>query len=56
MTELPGRRAIFTGAGAPVPPTPSSEEIAEIRNYEKTIAELKNQLDVMVRNNPVPMI
>ena len=56
MTELPGRKAIFTGAGDPVPPTPSSEEIAEIRNYEKTIAELKNQLDVMVRNNPVPMI
>jgi methyl-accepting chemotaxis protein len=56
MTELPGRKAIFTGAGAPVPPTPSPEEIAEIKNYEKTIAELKNQLEVMVRNNPVPMI
>ena len=56
MTELPGRKAIFTGAGAPVPPGPSPEEIAEIKNYEKTIAELKNQLEVMVRNNPVPMI
>jgi methyl-accepting chemotaxis protein len=56
MTELPGRKAIFTGAGAPVLPTPSPEEIAEIKNYEKTIAELKNQLEVMVRNNPVPMI
>ena len=56
MTELPGRKAIFTGAGAPVPPGPSQEEIAEIKNYEKTIAELKNQLEVMVRNNPVPMI
>ena len=29
MTELPGRKAIFTGAGAPVPPAPSPEEIAE---------------------------
>jgi len=56
MTELPGRKAIFTGAGAPVPPGPSPEEIAEIKNYEKMIAELKNQLEVMVRNNPVPMI
>ena len=56
MTELPGRKAIFTGAGAPVPPGPSPEEIAEIKNYEKTIAELKNQLELMVRNNPVPMI
>ena len=56
MTELPGRKAIFTGAGAPVLPGPSPEEIAKINNYEKTIAELKNQLDVMVRNNPVPMI
>jgi methyl-accepting chemotaxis protein len=56
MTELPGRKAIFTGAGAPVPQGPSPEEIARITNYEKTIAELKNQLDVMVRNNPVPMI
>jgi methyl-accepting chemotaxis protein len=56
MTELPGRKAIFTGAEIPIPPGPSPEEIAEIRNFEKTIAELKNQLDVMVRNNPVPMI
>lgn len=56
MTELPGRKAIFTGAGAPVPPPPSAEEIAEIRNFEKTIAELRNQLEIMVRNNPVPMI
>jgi methyl-accepting chemotaxis protein len=56
MTELPGRKAIFTGAGAPVPPTPSPEEIAEKKNFEKTIAELKNQLEVMVSNNPVPMI
>jgi methyl-accepting chemotaxis protein len=56
MTELPGRKAIFTGAGALVPQGPSPEEIARITNYEKTIAELKNQLDVMVRNNPVPMI
>ncbi len=30
MTELPGRKAIFTGAGAPVPPGPSPEEIAKI--------------------------
>jgi methyl-accepting chemotaxis protein len=56
MTELPGRKAIFTGAGAAEPPGPSPEEIAEIKNYEKTIAELKNQLEVMVGNNPVPMI
>jgi len=56
MTELPGRKAIFTGAGAPVTPGPSPEEIAKIDNYEKTIADLKSQLDIMVRNNPVPMI
>ncbi|MDD1696254.1 MAG: PAS domain-containing methyl-accepting chemotaxis protein [Methanoregula sp.] len=56
MTELPGRKALFTGTGAPVPATPSPEEIAVIRNYEKMISELKNQLEVMVRNNPVPMI
>ena len=56
MTELPGRKAIFTGAGAPVPQTPSSEERAGIINYEKTIEDLKNQIEIMVRNNPVPMI
>ena len=56
MTELPGRKALFTGAGAPVPPTSSPEENADIRNYEKTIAELEDQLEVMVRKNPVPMI
>jgi len=56
MTELPGRKALFTGAGAPVPPTGSPEECADIRKSEQTIAELKQQIDVMVRKNPVPML
>ena len=56
MTELPGRKALFTGAGAPVPPTSSPEECADIRKSEQTIAELKQQIDVMVRKNPVPML
>ncbi len=53
MTERPGRRALFTGAPAPLP---TQEETAAIVAYEETIAELKKRLDVMVSNNPVPML
>ncbi len=56
MTELPGRKALFTGAVAPATPANPSDEIAPIRESEQTIAELRQRLDVMVRNNPVPMI
>jgi len=56
MTELPGRKALFTGAGAPVPPTTSPEESADIRKSEQMIAELKQQIEVMVRKNPFPML
>ena len=56
MTELPGRKALFTGAVAPTTPANPSEEIAPIRESEQTIAELRHRLDVMVSNNPVPML
>ncbi len=56
MTELPGRKALFTGAVAPKTPASPSEEIAPVRESEETIAELRQRLDVMVRNNPVPML
>jgi len=56
MTELPGRKALFTGAVAPSTPVNPPEEIAPVRESEQTIAELRQRLDVMVRNNPVPMI
>ena len=56
MTELPGRKALFTGAGAPVPPTTSPEKSADIRKSEQMIAELKQQIEVMVRKNPFPML
>jgi methyl-accepting chemotaxis protein len=56
MTELPGRKALFTGAVAPTIPANSSEEIAPNRESEQTIAELRQRLDVMVSNNPVPML
>jgi methyl-accepting chemotaxis protein len=53
MTERPGRKALFTGAGAPLQ---TQEETAAVRTCEETIAELKKRLDVMVSNNPVPML
>jgi methyl-accepting chemotaxis protein len=64
MTQLPGRKALFTGAGTQVPQQGfpeekqqgSPEESTDYRNYEKTIAELRDQLEMMVRKNPVPMI
>lgn len=56
MTELPGRKALFTGAVAPTTPANPSEEIAPIRESEQTIAELRQRLDVMVSKNPVPML
>jgi methyl-accepting chemotaxis protein len=56
MTELPGRKALFTGAATPLSPTGSPEKNVDFTNYEKTIAELRDQLEVMVRKNPVPMI
>ena len=56
VTELPGRKALFTGAVAPTIPANPSEEIAPVRESEQTIAELRQRLDVMVSNNPVPML
>jgi methyl-accepting chemotaxis protein len=53
MTERPGRKALFTGAA---PPLQTQEETAAVREYEETIADLKKRLDVMVSNNPVPML
>jgi methyl-accepting chemotaxis protein len=53
MTERPGRKALFTGAAAP---QPAHEESEAVGIYEETIAELKKRLDVMVSNNPVPML
>ena len=56
MTERPGRKALFTGATPPLQPPGSSEETAAVMRYEETIADLKKRLDVMVSNNPVPML
>ena len=64
MTQLPGRKALFTGAGTQIPQQVSPEERQQVspeestdyRNYEKRIAELRDQLEMMVRKNPVPMI
>ena len=56
MTELPGRKALFTGAAAPAIPASPPEEIAPGRESEQTIAELRQRLDVMVSNNPIPML
>jgi methyl-accepting chemotaxis protein len=56
MTQLPGRKALFTGAGNQVQPISSPEESADTTNYEKTIAELRDQIEVMVKKNPIPMI
>ncbi|HWS22376.1 MAG TPA: PAS domain-containing methyl-accepting chemotaxis protein [Methanoregula sp.] len=56
VTELPGRKALFTGATAPTTAANPSEEIAPVRESEQTIAELRQRLDVMVSNNPVPML
>jgi len=57
MTELPGRKALFTGAVAqPVPASPSEDSAPVIRKSEQTIAELRARLDVMVSKNPVPML
>ncbi len=56
MTQLPGRKALFTGAGTQVQPTSSPAESADITDYEKTIAELRDQIEVMIKKNPIPMI
>jgi methyl-accepting chemotaxis protein len=56
MTQLPGRKALFTGAGNQAQPYSSPEESAETTQYEKTIAELRDQIEVMVKKNPIPMI
>jgi hypothetical protein len=60
MTQLPGRKALFTGAGTQVPQQVSPEERQQVseerqqvspeestdyRNYEKRIAELRDQLE-----------
>jgi len=56
MTERPGRKALFTGAAAPQTSAGSLAGTATVRDYEETIAELKKRLDIMVSNNPVPML
>ena len=56
MTELPGRKALFTGAAGPKTPTNPEEEIAPTGKSEQTIEELRQRLDVMVSKNPVPML
>ncbi len=57
MTELPGRKALFTGAVAQtVLASPTEDSAPVIRKSEQTIAELKARLDVMVSKNPVPML
>ncbi len=56
MTERPGRKALFTGASAPQTSAGSLAGTATVREYEETIAELKKRLDIMVSNNPVPML
>ena len=56
MTERPGRKALFTGAYAPQTSAGSLAGTATVREYEETIAELKKRLDIMVSNNPVPML
>jgi len=56
MTERPGRKALFTGASAPQTSAGSLAGTAAVREYEETIAELKKRLDIMVSNNPVPML
>ncbi len=56
MTERPGRKALFTGAACPQAPAGSLAGNAAVREYEETIAELKKRLDIMVSNNPVPML
>jgi len=56
MTERPGRKALFTGTAAPQSPAGSLAGTVTVREYEETIAELKKRLDIMVSNNPVPML
>jgi methyl-accepting chemotaxis protein len=56
MTQLPGRKALFTGAGTQVPQSIHPDESTDNKNFEKTIAELRDQIEVMVRKNPIPMI
>jgi methyl-accepting chemotaxis protein len=56
MTQLPGRKALFTGAGNQVQPISSPVESADTANYEKMIADLRDQIEVMVKKNPIPMI
>ncbi len=53
MTERPGRKALFTGAAVP---QPIHDETETVRTYEDTIGELKKRLEVMVGNNPFPML
>lgn len=71
MTELPGRKALFTGAAGQKTVTRPEEEIAptiiappiivptiksENGKSEQIIEELRQRLDVMVSKNPVPML
>jgi methyl-accepting chemotaxis protein len=60
MTEQgSGRKALF--AGVKVAPRASSEEIAQHTKqlndeYDQTIADLQQRLDLMVQKNPFPML
>jgi len=63
MTERPGRKALFTGAGASATSISVSADGDQVEKYkqaagelEQTIAELRQRLDVMVSKNPVPML
>jgi methyl-accepting chemotaxis protein len=56
ITERPGRKALFTGAASPQPPVSSPAETAAARESEKTIADLKKRLEIIVSSNPVPTL
>ncbi|MDD1688688.1 MAG: PAS domain-containing protein, partial [Methanoregula sp.] len=56
ITQRPGRKALFTGAASPQPPVSSPAETAAARESEKTIADLKKRLDIIISSNPVPTI
>jgi methyl-accepting chemotaxis protein len=56
VMERPGRKALFTGAVSPRIPPGSPAETAAAREYEKTIADLKKRLDIIVSSTPVPIL
>jgi methyl-accepting chemotaxis protein len=70
MTERPGRKALFMGAGASatsINVSANGDQVEKnkqaageleqtINKMEQTITELRQRLDVMVSKNPVPML